>query len=225
MKRLRLTSLLVIGLCLLAQASWGTQAYVTDSSKITLRTGPSVENKIIALLTSGEPLDVLNTEGDWSYVRTKKGAEGSQEGWVLTRYLMDRVPWEIQAKSLKEENGSLKERLAQLEGKWSDAAGQERQTKAKLDQYMEAMQGLQKKYDALKSGAETYLSLKENYEALKASLDKSKGEIDRLTEENRELRSSQMNRWVATGALILLCGLLIGVMVGRQQKKRRAFYD
>ena len=90
---------------------------------------------------------------------------------------------------------------------------------------MAALQELQKKHETLKGGAETYLNLKETYEALKASLEKARGEIDRLTDENRELRSSQMNRWLGTGALILLCGLMIGVMVGRQQKRRRALYD
>ena len=225
MKRLRFSLVLVFGLCMLAQVSWATQAYVTDSYKITLRTGPSVENKIIALLTSAQPVEVLNTEGDWSYVRLSEGAEGAKEGWVLSRYLINRLPWEMQTKSLKDENAALQERLARFEGKWSETVGQERETKAKLDQYMGALQELQKKHETLKGGAETYLNLKETYEALKASLEKARGEIDRLTDENRELRSSQMNRWLGTGALILLCGLMIGVMVGRQQKRRRALYD
>jgi len=216
---------LVFGLCLPAQVSWATQAYVTDSYKITLRTGPSVENKILAVLTSAQPVDVLDTEGDWSYVRLSEGAEDAKEGWVLSRYLINRVPWEMQAKSLKDENAALQERLAQLEGKWSETVRQERETKAKLDQYMGALQDLQRKHETLKSGAETYLKLKETHEALQASLEKARGEIDRLSDENRELRSSQMNRWLGTGALILLCGLMIGVMVGRQQKRRRALYD
>jgi SH3 domain protein len=47
-----------------------------------------------------------------------------------------------------------------------------------------------------------------------------------LRKEHEQLQSSQMNRWFATGALVLLCGLLLGVMVGRQQKTRKSsFYS
>ena len=225
MKRIGFGLVWVFGLCILAQASWATQAFVTDSYKITLRTGPSVENKIIVLLTSGQAVEVLETEGDWSYVRLAEGDENAKEGWVLSRYLMNRVPWEIQAKSLKDQNAALQENFAQLEGKWSETVRQERETKAKLEQYMGALQDLQKKHQTLKGGAETYLTLKETHEAVQASLEKARTEIDRLTEENRDLRSSQMNRWLGTGALILLCGLMIGVMVGRQQKRRRSLYE
>src|SRR5512135_2651730 len=83
-----------------AQQTWATKAYVTDSFEITLRTGPSNENKIIAMLFSGRPLDVLNTQGEWSQVKV---LDGDKEGWVMSRYLVTRLPWEVQAKKLQED--------------------------------------------------------------------------------------------------------------------------
>ena len=44
-------------------------AYVTDFQKITLRTGPSLENKIIAFLVSGQSLEVIETQDKWSLVK------------------------------------------------------------------------------------------------------------------------------------------------------------
>ena len=44
-----------------------------------------------------------------------------------------------------------------------------------------------------------------------------------LGEENQSLRSSERNKWFAIGALVLLCGLVFGMIVGRQQKKRRYY--
>jgi SH3 domain protein len=58
-----------------------------------------------------------------------------------------------------------------------------------------------------------------------AALKAARAELEALRNEQEQLRSSQMNRWFATGALVLLCGLLLGVMVGRQQKTRKSFYS
>ena len=156
MKRLGLASLWVLGLCMLGQVSWATQAYVTDSYKITLRTGPSVENKIISLLTSGQPVEILDIEGDWSQVRLSEGDKNAKEGWVLSRYLISRLPWEMQVMSLKDENAVLRERLADLESKWNIAVREGQELKGKLEQYMEALKDLQGRHQTLKSGAASY---------------------------------------------------------------------
>ena len=47
----------------------------------------------------------------------------------------------------------------------------------------------------------------------------------KVTAEIETLRSSQRNRWFLSGAVVLLCGLLIGGIVGRQQKKKRSLYS
>jgi len=58
---------------------------VTDSFKVTLRTGPSSENKIIAMPSSGQPVKVLDSRGNWSHLRllamvwtTKRATAGAQ---------------------------------------------------------------------------------------------------------------------------------------------------
>jgi len=66
-----------------------------------------------------------------------------------------------------------------------------------------------------------YLRLKTSFESTRSSLDNMEQEVQRLSLENEKLTSSQRNRWFATGGLVLLCGMMIGLVVGRQQKKRR----
>jgi hypothetical protein len=56
MKTLSMMLLFISGFFGLTQQGWADKAYVTDSFEITLRTGPSNENKIIAMLFSGRPL-------------------------------------------------------------------------------------------------------------------------------------------------------------------------
>ena len=156
----------------MAQTGWAAKAYVTDSFRISFRGGPSTENKILKFLASGQPVEVFEAQEGWSRVRPIQSGQGSVEGWVLTRYLITRQPWEIQVQSLKQENTELKEKLASIDKEWKETLRRE-------------------------TTQET---------------------LQTLTKENESLRSSQRNKWFASGALVLFCGLIIG----RQQKERRS---
>jgi len=171
----------------MGHTSWAAKGYVTDSFRISLRRGPSTENKILKFLPSGHPVDILKTQEGWSLVRFLADDQENLKGWVLSRYLIIRPPWENQTKLLLQENAVLKEKLARLESK---------------------------RDVALKQKANKYVTLKTINES-------SQKTIQMLTKENERLRFSQKNRFFLSGALVLLCGLISGIIVGQQQKKRR----
>lgn len=211
-------------LCSLTSTSWADKVYVSDSFKITLRSGPSIDNKIIDMLTSGQVLEMLGEEGEWRHVKIHEDEGKSKEGWVLSRYIIERVPWEMQASYLKRRNTELQDKLTEIQQKFDDALKEKRDLSQNLKQTTGTLQGLEKDHAELKRGAEGFLKLKATYESTRASLQSARKTLQEVTLENENLRASQMNRWFATGALVLLCGLMIGVMIGRQQKKRRSLY-
>ena len=63
--------------------SYAQTVYVIDEFEVTMRTGPSIENKIIVMLPTGTKLQVIEEKGDWVLVRSPIG----REGWVLKRYV------------------------------------------------------------------------------------------------------------------------------------------
>ena len=188
MKRFRLIIPIALGLSIIAQASWAAKAYVTDSFRISLRRGPSIENKILKFLPSGMPVEVLESQEGWSRVEPSESRQRSIKGWVLSRYLITRLPWETQARSLKQENVQLKEKLARIE---------------------------EEREETLKQEVGDYLELKAAHETAQKT-------IQTLIRENESLRFPQRNKWFAMGALVLLCGLMIGLVIGGKQKKRRS---
>jgi SH3 domain protein len=143
---------------------------------------------------------------------------------VLTRYLMSREPWVVQAESLREENTRLRERMAILESRLDEAIRKEQALSKEREQAAKDLDAMKEEYEALKEGARGYLQLQAIHKAAQSELETARNEVRRLAEEVEQLRSSQMNRWFATGALVLLCGLLIGLLVGRQQRRRRSLY-
>ena len=214
--------IIAIGLCLTGQSAWAAKAYVTDSFKVTLRTGPSAQNKIIVLLHSGTPIEVLGSQDDWSHIKVyieKKGQD--VEGWILNRYLITRLPWQAQAGYLRKENAKIKKKLALFEEERIEVKGQVDEVSEKLKNNTKALSKLQKEYDLLKKGAANYLDLKATHTATLSALKTAEETVQSLTSENEKLTSSKKNTWFVSGAVVLLLGLVIGLVLGKQQKKRK----
>lgn len=225
MHRFRLILIITFGLCLISQPSWAEKAYVIDSLTITFRTGPSIENKIIANLSSGQALEVLALQGDWSQVRLLKNGESGEEGWVLSRYLITRQPWKMLADALSKENAQLKEDLTVLEKKSSEAVRREQELATKLQKTAISLNKLEKEHESLKNRSADYLKLEAQYKATHSKLETIQREFEGITENYERLRSSQRNKWYMTGAGVLLFGLIVGLVLGRKQRKRQSSYD
>ncbi|MBW2609356.1 MAG: TIGR04211 family SH3 domain-containing protein [Deltaproteobacteria bacterium] len=217
MKRFLLISVTTAALCLTSQISWASKAYVTDSFRISLRRGPSIENKILKFLPSGQPVEILESKEGWSRIQVLEQDQDSSSGWVLSRYLITRLPWKDQAMDLSRGTARLTKELGQVKKKLDQKVQREKQLSTEVKQYTEALNKSRYEYDTLKTEAADYLKLKEAYETVQK-------DIQQLLKEKEELRSSQTRKWFAIGALVLLCGLIIGLLVGRQEKKRKSYY-
>ena len=222
MKKLPIIAIIGMTLCLLGQISWASNAYISDFFKITLRTGPSNENKIIAMLPSGEPVEVLEETGAWTHIRLPERREGYNEGWVLSRYLSTTVPWEKQYKSLKEKYDSLVETFPQVDQKLKEALSREKDLSIQLQKTSKALKIVETEYASLRKGASEYLALKDIHDKTQSALKQAQHDVLKLTEENKVLKYSNAIKWFLAGSLVLLFGLLIGLAVGQRQKKYRS---
>jgi len=222
-------SLCLVGMMLLsllyATSSWAEKAYVTDRFKVTFRSGPSLENKVIRMLPSGQELEVLDTQGDWSHVRVMGAGDQNVDGWILSRFLIERLPWEKKAKMLEARNQELGTKLVMIDEKQKSTSTENQQLSGELKKTQAALQDLKKKYENLKKGASSYLALKNEYNSMKSTLASNEKKLSALTSENDKLRSSERRRWFITGALVLICGWIIGLVMGRTRRRRRSIYD
>ena len=173
------------------------------------------------MLSSGQPVDVVTTDGEWTLVRLP-GSD--KEGWVVSRYLIKRLPWEIQAKSLQEEVGNVRGQLSKVNEELTDSSKSRRDLTTELNAKTQELEQLRKEHSELQRGAEGYLKLKTLYAAAEKNLSVTRNELSRVVQENEEVRSSKVTWWFVSGALVLLCGLLLGVLIGRQQKRRKSSY-
>jgi len=215
---------IVLGFCLIGQWSWAEKAYVTDSLKVTFRTGPSTENKIVSMLSSGQPVEVLESQEKWTHVRLLGNGQSYENGWILSQYLMTRSPWEMRFKLLREENTQLKENLTPTEEKLNLSIRREKDLVRNLQDTTKGLRKLENEYGSLKKGAAGYLKLKAAHLATLSKLETIQKDFEGLSEKYNKIRSSERTEWFAAGAGVLLLGAIIGLITGKKQKKKRSSY-
>ena len=205
--------------------AWAEKAYVFNTSKITLRTGPEVGKKIIAMLPQDEPVEILQEdESGWSLVRLLKSSWENKEGWVLSRYLVTRLPLPIQANALTEENSRLKIKLTNSEKGCGESVLQRDKCQEKLQETSKILLDLRTSYETLKKESKGFLKLKEEHETTLADLEEIQKTNGILQKENDAMKASERNRWFLTGALVLLFGFFFGLVMGKQQRKKKSSY-
>lgn len=189
--------------------------YVSDILKLTLRTGPSIENKIIAVIESGQMMEVIQFGDEWSQVWLPCG----KEGWVLSRYLttdetnnikLERLETmhnnlTIQAAELLEENNRLKTENTRLSTEFK--AGQKELVKTKSD------------YEALKAESAEFLTLKANYNRAASQLAEQTARAKQLEEQLSSLEMNTYIKWFLAGSGVLIIGFLIGFSTKRQRRR------
>lgn len=221
MKKTISYSVFFFGILIVSAPLLAYQAYISDTLEITMRTGPSTGHKIIAMLTSGQPVQVLGTENGWARIQVSDGEGKGKEGWVLSRFLLKRAPWKTQYEAMRAKNDFLKEKHGDIEQRWQEINQREADLTKQLEETTQSLETLQAKYEELKQGSANYLELKDQFGKTQSALEVAQKDVQKLSNENESLRYSQNIKWFATGALVPLLGWIVGILMGRRQKKSR----
>ena len=190
-------------------------AYVTDVFEITLRSGPTNSNKILKMLPSGTPVEVLRTDKDWSLVRSD-----GVEGWVLARYLTRTAPAALQVERFAKENETLRAKMAEMTEKTSATAGENQALLDRLNRAETELASLQQRYAELEQGSKAYVDLKRAHDELLALQAETAQRAEALEMKNRDLSGDTQFRWFLTGSGVVGASLLFGLILGRMQRKK-----
>ncbi|MBF0390550.1 MAG: TIGR04211 family SH3 domain-containing protein [Desulfamplus sp.] len=172
--------------------------YVSQRIDITIRSGPAVSNKIIAMLPTGEAVTMLEYGKEWSRVQTLDG----KEGWVLTRYMTKEVPVSLMLKEAQNKNSQLTAMVEEIKAENSALSGIKERLIAK-----------EKEFDELKKKASNFLEIEQKYiEAIK-QLEEQKIFIEKCnSQSHREILYS-----FSIGAGVLIIGIILGMSAKRKQ--------
>ncbi len=214
LKRFRLLGLVLL-FCLFSASVYGETMYVSDILKLTLRTGPSIENKIISVIESGQMMEIIKFGDEWSQVQLPNG----KEGWVLSRYLTTNETNNIKLERLEAKHKNLMIQAAELleENNRLKAENQRFSTEFKAGQ--KQMKKTQTDYETLKAEAAEFLTLKTNYNHATSQLAEQTAKANQLEEQVSSLEMNSYIKWFLAGSGVLIVGFLIGFSTKRQRRR------
>lgn len=211
----------LIFLLLLAAAS-ALQAetrYVTDQFKVTLRSGESATHKILRMLPSGYPVEVVSSDSEngYSMVKTRDG----QTGYILTRQLMeipsarDRlVQAEQKLQELQQEPGRLSARLSKLQDEFQALTTAHQQLQSEKQQLEDELQ-------ALKRTSANAVRISDERNDLRKQVASLTRQSANLEQENRELSNDSAQRWFLIGGGVVVGGIILGLILPSLRVRRR----
>ncbi|NWL76638.1 peptide-binding protein [Pseudomonas taiwanensis] len=198
---LMLGGLLMSGGSVHAEEPAGNVRWVSDSLTTYVRSGPTDGYRIVGTLSSGQKVELLTTQGDYSQVRGQNGSSV----WIPSRDLQE-VPGQA-------------ERLPQLEQKVTELSAQ---LAGIDDSWKSRVQGMQETLDARKKLID---ELQAARSALDAELTQARSELRdaqaQLGDENKQV----LMRYMVYGGSIAGAGLLAGLILPTFLRVRRKRND
>ncbi|GAC1036783.1 TIGR04211 family SH3 domain-containing protein [Pseudomonas sp. No.117] len=201
-----------LGLCLAASlasftgtaaAQENTTRWVSDSLTTYVRSGPTDGYRIVGTLKSGQKVELISTQGDYSQVR----GEGGSTVWIPSS--------DLQAKP------GQAERLPQLEQQVAELSGQ---LKTIDDSWKNRVQGMQETLDSRKKQIDELESRRKD---LDAQLTQAQSDLRstqaKLGNENKQALMQYMVYGGSIAGAGLLAGLILPSMTRGRKKNDRWF--
>jgi SH3 domain protein len=189
--------------------------YVTDILKVTLRTGPSIDNKIIKLIESGQKVEVVEPGQEWSLVRIFDG----QEGWILNRYLIPNETNKLNLERLDAEHSNLKTKFKTIYEENSKLKTENKKLSSAFAATEKALTQVRNDYESLKASSAEFLTLKSNFKKTSTKLSEQTKRADELEETVEKLTFSNYISWFLAGSGVLFVGFILGFSTKRQRRQ------
>ncbi len=212
MKRL---AIIGIYLFIFAVAAMAKTQYVSEFTEITLRTGPGIDYKVIAMVKTGEKIEVIEPGGDWSKVRS----EGEKTGWILSRFISSEIPSSIALERLEQKHNKLIEQSAAPLKEISRLTDENKNLSSELAESEKARKNLKNEHEALKRESTDFLKVKSDYEKAASQLAQQRTRAEKLEEKLAKLELNRNIRWFLSGAGVLFAGFILGFSAKRQRRR------
>jgi SH3 domain protein len=197
----------------------GETRYVTDRLEVTLRAGESTRYKILRMLPSGTPLEVLGVNKSTNYARVR--IQDGTVGFVLVQELQDEpaarnrlAELESRLEVLRQKPDALTAELANLQ----EAHGELKERYATLQR---EKQQREQELATIRHASANVLDITSDRERLRlqvAELTRARADLE---QENRDLKNQTSQRWFLIGAGVVGGGVLIGLLLPHLRLGRR----
>jgi SH3 domain protein len=204
---------------LLSSVVLAENLYITDQFEVTLRSGSSTSNSIIAMLKSGQKVKLLEQDvaTKYSLVETENG----KKGYVLTRYLDTQPSGRERFDELKKQSEQLKDSITQLKQQLEEFKSTKQTDDQNISQLNQDLTQTQQTLEQLREDTSDTVRVLEQNENLQTRINVLESEKKILSDENAQYKDRTAMDWFIRGAGVALTAFLIGIIVTRIRWKKR----
>ncbi len=201
-------------------ASGGESVWVTDEFEITMRNGKSNRQSIIRMLPSGTRVERLeiDREAGYSLVRTRGGAQG----WVLSRYLLQSPPARVTLPGIQEQLARSEEQRKRVSSEMDELRTENAALKRQLGQSESSGEDLERELTRIRSLSSQTVQIDAENRQLKQALTETEQALEEARAESRRLASRSNREWFVIGALVVMFGILVGLILPRIRWKKKS---
>ena len=189
--------------------------YVTDILKVTLRTGPSLNNKIIKMVESGQKIEVIEPGQEWSLVRLDDG----MEGWILNRYMISDQTNKIKLVKLESKYSRLEAKSSSTFKENAELKTQNQKLGSDLSDTKKELEKIRNNYEALKADSAEFLTLQSNFKKASKQLTEQTQKATELEEQVSDLEVAYYIKWFLAGSGVLFIGFILGFSTRRKRRQ------
>lgn len=201
-------------------ASGGESVWVTDEFEITMRNGKSNRQSIIRMLPSGTRVErvEIDAQAGYSLVRTSGGAQG----WVLSRYLLKSPPARVTLPGVQEQLSRSEEQRKRLGREMEDLRTENAALKRQLGQSESSGDDLERELTRIRSLSSKTVQIDAENRQLQQTLTETEQALEEARAESRRLASRSNREWFVIGALVVMFGILVGLILPRIRWKKKS---
>ncbi len=192
--------------------------YVSDQLVITLRTGQGSTYQIIRTLPSGTKLDVLEmTDTGYARVRTEDG----DEGWIRSQYLSPEPIARLKLQTAEKNLDKLNAENTRLQEETKKLRKQRHELKSTNKDLLTRVKTAESELSRLgKVAAKPILLDRENRKLQQQNISLEK-KLQMIAQENQVLRDRSQREWFIAGAIVLLGGIFLGLLLPKIRWKKK----
>lgn len=196
--------------------------YVSDHLVITLRTGQGNQYQILKTLPSGSVLTVLQqTQSGYTQVRTSDGTEG----WVRTQYLSNDPPAAMELAKTKDKLAKVEDKLNQTQQALNELSKQKTQLDSQYGKLQSEHKSTAAELTKLSQIAAHPQQLQSENVELRKKFAKMSDEYTLIKQENQVLKDRSKRNWFLAGALVIIIGIIIGLIIPKLRFRRKDGWD
>jgi len=195
--------------------------YVREIIYVTLREARGIEKKVIAKLPSGQKLEIVKADNEWTQVRLADGTTG----WILSRYVTAKQPssyllrlMKAEQKASRKESSSISEENKKFTEEIQRLKEQNQVRNVELENAKKKLSQTSQSYGNLKKESAGYLQLKAKYEKTVTQLSETKKDAQKYQKALEKIEFSNDIKWFLSGAGVLVLGFLIGFSARPRRK-------